>query len=366
MNYYPRGSRMDGALNNSTESQEGTMSTELEVVQQQPLSAGDVRAQVNLIQEVMQSVMKDGTHFGKVPGAGDKPTLFKAGAEKLAATFRLAIDPIAEELSYGDEFRVRVVARITEMGSGRFLGAGVGEASSAESKYQWRAAVCAEEFDAAPENQRRVKWNKAYPPKPAWSQKQVRMNVADVANTVLKMAKKRAMVDGILTVTGASDIFTQDIEELPREYLDQKAAPASVTQAPPQTRSHEPDHASQEPGMYDQPPAPSSGEPDIRPRSQKGAQPTTQPSPEPQGQPQEQHEDPQGEVVGAEPVITDKQRKMFFAISRSANLTDDQVKGALAQVGIHCHRASIPKSRFQDALRAIDPTFKFHQDKPAN
>lgn len=117
---------------------------------------------------------------------------------------------------------------------------------------------------------------------------------------------------------------------------------------------------------HDQAPAPASGEPDIRPRSQKGAQPTTQPYPEPQGQPQEQHEDPQGEVVGAEPVITDKQRKMFFAISRSANLTDDQVKGALAQVGIHCHRDSIPKSRFQDALRAIDPTFKFHQDKPAN
>jgi hypothetical protein len=117
---------------------------------------------------------------------------------------------------------------------------------------------------------------------------------------------------------------------------------------------------------HDQPPAPASGEPDIRPRSQKGAQPTTQPYPEPQGQPQEQHEDLQGEVVGAEPVITDKQRKMFFAISRSANLTDDQVKGALAQVGIHCHRDSIPKSRFQDALHAIDPTFKFHQDKPAN
>jgi hypothetical protein len=55
---------------------------------------------------------------------------------------------------------------------------------------------------------------------------------------------------------------------------------------------------------------------------------------------------------------------MFFAISRSANLTDDQVKAALAGIGVHCHRDSIPKARFQDALRAIDPDFRFHQDKP--
>ena len=71
----------------------------------------------------------------------------------------------------------------------------------------------------------------------------------------------------------------------------------------------------------------------------------------------------QGEVVGSEAVITEKQRKMFFAISRSCNLSDDQVKAALAGIGIHCHRDSIPKSRFQDALNAIDPQQKFHTNK---
>jgi len=38
-------------------------------------------------------------------------------------------------------------------------------------------------------------------------------NPADQFNTVLKMAKKRAHVDAVLTVTAASDIFTQDIED---------------------------------------------------------------------------------------------------------------------------------------------------------
>ena len=342
------------------------MTTELELVQQ-PLSAMEVRAQVNLIQEVMQSVMKDGTHFGKIPGAGDKPTLFKSGAEKLASTFRLAVEPVVEELSYGDEFRVRVIARITEMGSGRFLGSGVGEASSSESKYQWRASVCDEEFEATAEHMRRLKWNKAYQNRPAWSQKQVRMNVADVANTVLKMAKKRAMVDGILTVTGASDIFTQDIEELPKEYLDQRAVMERVERNPPNPPSAgagvaHTTPAVQEPTSGSNAPT-ATGEPDIRPRSQKGTQPTTQPPQASQGQPQPQQQAVEGQVVGAEPIISEKQRRMLFAISKSADLSDDQVKAALGKVGIHCHRDSIPKALFQKALDAIDPQQKFHTNK---
>ena len=42
--------------------------------------------------------------------------------------------------------------------------------------------------------------------------KQENPDIADVYNTVLKMAKKRAHIDAILTATGASDIFTQDYE----------------------------------------------------------------------------------------------------------------------------------------------------------
>jgi hypothetical protein len=39
-------------------------------------------------------------------------------------------------------------------------------------------------------------------------------NPADHKNTVLKMAKKRSLVDATLTCTAASDIFIQDIEDL--------------------------------------------------------------------------------------------------------------------------------------------------------
>lgn len=179
------------------------------------LTAADIRATVNLMQDVMLEVMKDGTHYGTIPGTKSK-SLYKAGAEKLMATFRLAAKPEVQDLSAGGEIAYRVTVNLLSA-SGAFVGAGIGECSSAEDKYSWRAAVCDEEFDETPENRRRVKFAK-------WQgrvekKKQVRTNPADVANTILKMAKKRAQVDAVITATAASDIFTQDIEDLPEEVV---------------------------------------------------------------------------------------------------------------------------------------------------
>lgn len=178
------------------------------------LTAEQVRARVNLIQQVMRGVMKEGTHYGRIPGAGDKPSLFKPGAETLAVTFRIAVDPLVEDLSSEDEAHFRIVCRGIHQDTGALLGSGIGEASSNEEKYRWRRAVCDEEYEATTEDRRRVKWGKGKGGS-TYTVKQVRTSPADVANTVLKMAKKRAQVDMTLSVTGASDIFAQDIEDLP-------------------------------------------------------------------------------------------------------------------------------------------------------
>ena len=47
---------------------------------QEPLTADKIKAQVALIQDVMKSVMKDGEHYGVIPGCGKKPSLLKPGA----------------------------------------------------------------------------------------------------------------------------------------------------------------------------------------------------------------------------------------------------------------------------------------------
>ena len=51
-------------------------------------SPEDVKNQISLIQRIMSDAMKEGEHFGVIPGC-QKPTLLKPGAEKLGLTFRL-------------------------------------------------------------------------------------------------------------------------------------------------------------------------------------------------------------------------------------------------------------------------------------
>lgn len=203
-----------------------------------PQTAVEIRAQVNLIQEVMKGVMKENVHFGTIPGT-PKPTLYKAGAEKILTTFRIAIDPQVDDLSNHDEARYRVYAKATSMISGAHIGVGVGECSSNEEKYRWRAAVSDKEFDATPEDRRRIKYFKN-----GNEAKQIRTNHADIANTVLKMAKKRALIDVTLTATAASDVFSQDIEDLPEEVRDaivREESPRSSEHSvpPPQRRSQQ-------------------------------------------------------------------------------------------------------------------------------
>lgn len=187
------------------------------------LSAVDIRAQVNLVQQVMQAVMKKETHYGVIPGT-KKPTLYKAGAEVLCATFRIADRYEVEDLTVDGMARFRVRCIGTHQTSGIVLGEGMGECSSHEEKYKWRAAICQEEFDGTPDNLRRMKYSK-YQGKVEKKQ-QVRTESADQANTILKMACKRAKIAMTLNATAASDCFTQDVEDLPEELRnDEDEAP---------------------------------------------------------------------------------------------------------------------------------------------
>jgi len=278
------------------------------------LTAKEVRAQVNLVQEVMKSVMKDRTHYGTIPGCGDKPSLLKPGAEKLASTFRLAINPEITDLSTKDFVRYQIRASITHQITGSFLGAGVGECSSMEEKYCWRNAVCDEEFDDTPEDKKRTKYKSAYGK--ITKLKQVRTNPADIANTVLKMAKKRALVDGILTVTGASDIFTQDIEDMPEELLgrhEAKPKPEVITNQPASANSMPPmdmDNLSSEPPMASA---------------------------------------PQGNI------ISDKQRKRLYAIAKNAKYTDDQFKQLVSACG-YSSSTEIQKKHYEAICDCIEGT----------
>jgi hypothetical protein len=178
--------------------------------------------------------MKKDVHYGVIKGCGDKPTLLKPGAEKIMVTFGLSARPTVEDLSTSDCMRYRVTVTLISA-SGIDKGAGIGECSSDEEKYKWRKAI-GKEFDEAMEDRRRLKWRRGYGGNPDYQEQQIMTNPADLANTILKMSKKRALVDAVLTATAASDCFSQDVEDLPEEYIDQKETKTKPVTTTPQEK----------------------------------------------------------------------------------------------------------------------------------
>lgn len=249
------------------------MTTELATIGENsistPLTANDLIAWKRLIGNVMDSVMKKNVHYGVIPGT-PKPSLWLPGAEALLVTFRLAADLEVEDLSTPDCAKFRVTAKIRSIASGEIVGMGVGECSSDEEKYRWRRAVVAAEWDETPENLRRKKWSSD-----GRATAQVRTHPADIANTVLQMAVKRAKVSGTKSATGASDFFTTDVEDLvDAGIIEPKPAPRTV--ATPKAKPAPPpviDVPEVEPSMDDlnevmgDEPEPAKPEPVSRPKA---------------------------------------------------------------------------------------------------
>ena len=186
----------------------------------EPLDFADIRKNTALVKKALREVMIKGVDYGTVPGCGEKLRLFKAGSEKLMLLFKLGCFPDAKRTEFSgetDEISFIVTTKIIHVPTNLELGFGLGSASSSEEKYKWKAAT-KKEWENTDELRRRIKYyrgdydkkTKKYGPEKEVCQ--VRTNPADLNNTLLKMACKRSKVDGVITVTGASDIFTQDME----------------------------------------------------------------------------------------------------------------------------------------------------------
>ena len=185
------------------------------------MAVADIISHVATVQEVMRAVMKKDVHFGIIPGT-DKPTLYKPGAEVLCMAFRIADAYEVEDLSADGVVRYRVTCIGTHQTTGIVLGTGMGEASSGEEKYKWRKATSPQEYEETPANLRRTKHVKKRDGS-GYSIQQVRTEPADLANTVLKMANKRAKMAMVLNVTAASDCFSQDLEDMDEALRDHLA-----------------------------------------------------------------------------------------------------------------------------------------------
>jgi hypothetical protein len=163
----------------------GEMILANEPVQPQSMTVPQVQNHVQLIHQTMQATMKPNVHYGKIPGC-PKPTLYKPGAEMLNLLFKLA--PHYEEIDCNESdelisYRIRCTLKTQ---SGNTIATGLGTCNTKEKKY-----------DKSLKKTGSLTW--------------------ELQNTIYKMACKRALVAATLNSTAASDIFTQDIEDMPRE-----------------------------------------------------------------------------------------------------------------------------------------------------
>lgn len=190
---------------------------------------------INQFQQIVHSQMIEGHDYGKIPGT-PKPTLLKPGAEKIAKLLGLSDDyeilDRQEDWTRGF-FRYLIKCRLSNIGSGALVSSGLGECNSMESKYRWRETkrkcpVCGSEAIIKGKAEYGGGWI-CYQKKGGCGQKWSNGDAAienqitgkvendDIfsqVNTILKMAKKRALVDAALSAGRLSNLFTQDMEDM--------------------------------------------------------------------------------------------------------------------------------------------------------
>lgn len=231
-------------------------------------------ARKSQINQFIAKVMHEGEDYGAIPGAGQKRVLLKPGAEKLCSIFGMA--PTYERVTvtedwtgaeHGGEPMFHYEYRCQLSRGGRFMGEAMGSANSWESKhrYRWVSEDAVRSYGYDPEKlaarggvktifepdfalEKRETSGQYGKPAEYWAafdaaieaktarrasksartgrsmqgwemeidQKQYRIpnpETADIVNTLVKMAQKRALVAAVLVVTNCSDAFTQDLED---------------------------------------------------------------------------------------------------------------------------------------------------------
>lgn len=154
------------------------------------------RARTRELADLVKEFLVEGEDYGLVSGA-PKPILLKSGAEKLCQAFGLAkkVEVIGQLEDWeGGFFHYVVKISLINKAGGWLEAEGLGCCNTREARL------------AGPD-------------------------VYAMANTILKMAEKRALVDAILSATSTSAMFTQDLED-----FNLRPGPQAAVDRPPRPR----------------------------------------------------------------------------------------------------------------------------------
>ena len=220
------------------------------------------------MKDFVSGILKENVDFGKIPGTS-KETLLKPGAEKLSAFFGLSAEfqiiEMVEDWTgehHGGEpfFNYWYKCRVTR--NGKIIAEGEGSCNSFEKKYRYRSAnikcpSCGNEtvikgkdeygggwLCFAKKGGCGAKFKDGDPKIEDQPRGQIKNpDIADIVNTLQKMAQKRAYIAAVLLATNASEYFTQDIEDfIDADFVavePEKKQPAKQKQQPKQPEAPE-------------------------------------------------------------------------------------------------------------------------------
>lgn len=151
----------------------------IQVVPEFAITFNEAKNRLAMLQTFVKELMIPGIDYGLIPGCA-KPSLFKSGAEKLCDIYGFAkhveITNRFEDWEKGF-VNYEVKSTLINKRTGLVEAEGVGCCNSRERKY-------------------------------------CKQDGFNISNTIMKMAKKRAIVDAVLSATRSSGIFSQDLEDL--------------------------------------------------------------------------------------------------------------------------------------------------------
>ncbi len=149
------------------------------IVPEFEITINEARERIMMLQKFVKEMMIPNVDYGVIPKC-NKPSLFKPGAEKLCDIFGFSKQlEILNRIEDWDKglFHYEIKTILINKRTGLVESEGIGCCNSMEAKFK-------------------------------------KQDSFSIINTLLKMAKKRAFIDAVLSATRSSDIFTQDIEDM--------------------------------------------------------------------------------------------------------------------------------------------------------
>lgn len=147
------------------------------------ITLNEAKERLLMLQNFVKEIMIPGVDYGLIPKC-EKPALFKSGAEKLTDIFGFSKQfEVINRIEDWEKplFHYEIKTILINKKTGLIEAEGLGCCNNRERKFKTQDGY-------------------------------------SIINTILKMAKKRSLIDAVLSATRSSGIFTQDIEDNDNNY----------------------------------------------------------------------------------------------------------------------------------------------------